>query len=141
MSTFGGPVDDLMDADQPSHTDRLLPRPWSSTMVVLLGGLLLTLHMQACEEGDSPISVVGKAGRPCPACPVDSCNGFEACECDTCAWLGYDPASRELLACSARGVWELRRECPGGVSVECGNNGGYTVQCLSADGGELPLSD
>jgi hypothetical protein len=109
-------------------------------IVVLLHGVLLIIALHACKDEDS-INVLGKVGEHCPACPVDSCDGFEACECKTCAWLGYDPASQELLTCSSRGMWELKRPCPGGVSVECGNNGGYRVQCLSADGGELPLSE
>ena len=93
-----------------------------------------------CDESDKQVELRGKIGERCPACPEQGCPAFSDCECATCTSFGFDPEAKQLLNC-ATGFWELRRECPGGVVVECLEHAAYKLSCLDADGGEVPLND
>jgi hypothetical protein len=98
--------------------------------------LALGVLMTGCADSKPALVFTAKAGDSCRIC--DQCNNaVHSCECDTCTSLAYDPSLLTLLDCN-RGIWETRKQCPGGVSVACASvGGGYVLHCLGADGGEL----
>jgi hypothetical protein len=114
---------------------------FSRLTAALLGGSF-AFALLSCAN-PTELDLEGKVGEPCPVCS-DACDAqlsFEFhCECDTCLWLGFDPEQNLLLHCIT-GFWQQRRACPGGVSVACTENDAYSIQCLDADGNELPLNN
>jgi len=89
-------------------------------------------------DSDPPLVFEGKVGEQCYDCEECKHNVVGKCICETCTEFGYDPATKQLLQCSASSQWTLQANCPGGVSVSCkGPN--YVISCLDANGAQVPL--
>jgi hypothetical protein len=82
-----------------------------------------------CSD-DSALKFDAVAGEVCQDC--EQCTSIVgSCICHTCTQYAVDTKRKQLLVCT--GVWEVHKECPGGVSVSCAGDG-YRVTCLDEDG-------
>lgn len=109
-----------------SKRGRLWLRPSATTFGVLLS----LMSVGACGDDEPALSYLAVAGEDCHDCR--DCSGVvNSCICKTCTELAYDPNRKELLVCT--GIWEVQKECPGGVSVVCAGTG-YDIKCLDENG-------
>ncbi len=93
---------------------------------LILGALLSALA--ACSDPELDYTAV--AGEECEDC--HRCSDIVgSCVCETCTSYAYDPERKQLLVCT--GIWNVDKECPGGVSVACAGTG-YDITCLDEKG-------
>ena len=89
-------------------------------------------------DSDAPLTFEGKVGEHCYDCEECKHDFVGKCVCETCTEFGFDPATNELLQCSASSQWVLKANCPGGASVSCKGHD-YVIRCLDANGAPVPL--
>lgn len=97
---------------------------------LLLGFTVVFSALGACSDDEPDLDYIAVAGENCHNC--DDCSGVvNSCICETCTELAYDPNRKQLLFCT--GIWEVQKDCPGGVSVVCAGTG-YDITCLDENG-------